>query len=72
MRFPEGSLFLGIRPGIDAVRTSIVADPVIDCRVIMHDHRIVDINIMNNRTIYIHDGRIIPESISLPSASAEP
>ena len=70
MSFTDSCLFLGIRPGIDSVRTTIVTDPVID-RIIVHNDRIVDIYIMNNRTIYIHDGRIIPERISLPSASVE-
>ena len=70
MRFPDRRLFLGIRPGTDSVRTTIITDPVID-RIIMHDDRIVDIYVMNNCTIYINNSRIIPERISLPSASVE-
>jgi hypothetical protein len=69
VRFPKRRLFLDIRPGIDSMRATIITHPVIDS-IIMHD-RIVDIYIMNNRTIYIHDSRIIPERISLPSASTE-
>ena len=69
MRFPERCLFLNIRPGIDSMRTTIITDPV--DRSIVHNDRIVDIYVMNNCTIYIHHGRVIPERISLPSASTE-
>ena len=71
MPFSDRRLFLIIRSGIDSVRTTIITNPVIGCRVIMHDDRIVNIYIMNNCTIYIDDGCIVPERISLPSASAE-
>ena len=70
MRFPDRRLFLGVRSGIDSMWTTIITDPVVD-GVIMHDDRIVDIYIMNNCTIYINNSRIIPERISLPSASVE-
>lgn len=64
-------LFLGIWPGIYAMRATIITDPVIYYRRIMYDDRIVYIYISDNRTIYVDDCRIIPERISLPSASAE-
>jgi hypothetical protein len=71
MPFPHRSLFLGTRPGIDSMRTTIITDPVTGYCIIMHYDCIVDIYIMNNCAIYIDDGRIIPERISLPSAAAE-
>lgn len=61
MSFPDSRLFLYIRSGIDSMRTSVITNPVIDCRVVMNDDCIVNIYIMNNCTIYIDDGRIIPE-----------
>ena len=70
MSLPERRLFLCIRSRADAMRTTVIADPVVDCRI-MYDNGIVDINVMNNRTIHIHNSCIIPEIMSLPSASAK-
>jgi hypothetical protein len=64
-------LLLNSRSGIDAMRATIIADSVIDNGCIMHDDRIVDIYIMNNRAIHIDHCSIIPERISLPSAAIE-
>lgn len=70
MPFPERRLFLRIWSGTNSMRTSVITNPVIG-RVVMHNNSIIDINIMNNRTIYIDYGSIISEGITLPSASVE-
>ena len=71
MCFPYCHLFLSTRPYIDSMRATVITDPVIDYRRIVHDDGIIYINIMNNGTIHMNYSRIVSERISLPSAAAE-
>jgi hypothetical protein len=51
------------------MRTAIITGSVIDHGGIIHDDCSVDICVVDNRTIYVDDGCIIPERISFPSAT---
>jgi hypothetical protein len=71
MCFPLRCLFLRIWPGINSMRSPVIADPIVVYRRITDNDCIIDIHIMNDRSVHIHDSRIISKRISLPVAAAE-
>ncbi len=71
MPFLNGGLFLCRRPGRNTSRAPVETGTIVHDRRIVHDDGTVDISIVYYCCIYIHYGRIIPESSSFPSSSSK-